>query len=80
LILTMMGQSPDAFDHVNDRPGHDKRYAIDASKIGAELDWTAGYTDFEAGLAQTIGWYRDNEAWWRPLKDAVEAKYKAQGQ
>ena len=80
LILTMMGQSPDAFDHVNDRPGHDKRYAIDASKIGAELDWTAEYTDFEAGLAQTIGWYRDNESWWRPLKEAVEAKYKAQGQ
>ncbi len=80
LILTMMGQSPDAFDHVNDRPGHDKRYAIDASKIAAELDWTAEYTDFEAGLAQTIGWYRDNEAWWRPLKEAVEAKYRAQGQ
>ena len=80
LILTMMGESPDAFDHVNDRVGHDKRYAIDASKIAAELDWTPEYTDFEGGLAQTIGWYRDNETWWRPLKDAVEAKYTAQGQ
>ncbi len=80
LILTMMGESADAFDHVNDRPGHDKRYAIDASKIAAELDWKPAYTDFEDGLAQTIGWYRENEAWWRPLKDAVEAKYRAQGQ
>lgn len=80
LILTMMGESADAFDHVNDRPGHDKRYAIDASKIAAELDWKPDYTSFEDGLAQTIGWYRENEAWWRPLKEAVEAKYRAQGQ
>ncbi len=80
LILTMMGQSADGFDHVNDRPGHDKRYAIDASKIAAELDWKPQYTNFENGLAQTIGWYRENEAWWRPLKEAVEAKYRAQGQ
>ena len=80
LILTMMGESADSFDHVNDRPGHDKRYAIDASKIAAELDWKPAYTNFEDGLAQTIGWYRENEAWWRPLKEAVEAKYRAQGQ
>ena len=80
LILTMMGESANAFDHVNDRPGHDQRYAIDASKIAAELDWKPAYTIFEDGLAQTIGWYRENEAWWRPLKEAVEAKYRAQGQ
>ena len=80
LILTMMGESANAFEHVNDRPGHDQRYAIDASKIAAELDWKPTYTNFEDGLAQTIGWYRENEAWWRPLKEAVEAKYRAQGQ
>jgi dTDP-glucose 4,6-dehydratase len=79
LILTTMGHDGDAFEHVSDRPGHDKRYAIDSSKLAAELDWTPKYTDFEDGLAQTIGWYRENEAWWRPLKDAVEAKYVAQG-
>ncbi len=79
LILTTMGHEADGFEHVSDRPGHDKRYAIDASKLAAELDWTPKYTDFEDGLVQTIGWYRENEAWWRPLKDAVEAKYVAQG-
>jgi dTDP-glucose 4,6-dehydratase len=79
MILTRMGHGADAFEHVSDRPGHDKRYAIDSSKLAAELDWTPKYTDFEDGLAQTIGWYRENEAWWRPLKEAVEAKYAAQG-
>ena len=79
LILATMGHEADAFEHVSDRPGHDKRYAIDSSKLAAELDWTPKYTDFEDGLAQTIGWYRENEAWWRPLKNEVEAKYVAQG-
>ena len=80
LILTMMGKEADDFDHVRDRAGHDRRYAIDSSKIEAELDWTPKYTNFEDGLAATIGWYRDNEAWWGPLKAAVEARYTAQGQ
>ncbi len=79
LILTTMGHEANAFEHVSDRPGHDKRYAIDSSKLAAELDWSPKYTDFEEGLTQTIGWYRENEAWWRPLKDAVEAKYSTQG-
>ena len=80
LILTMLGKDAEGFDHVRDRPGHDKRYAIDSSKIEAELDWKPRYTNFEDGLAATIGWYRENEAWWGPLKAAVEAKYAAQGQ
>lgn len=80
MILTQMGKPADAFDHVNDRAGHDKRYAIDPAKLAGELDWTPKYTDFEDGLAATIGWYRENEAWWRPLKEAVEAKYAAKGQ
>ena len=80
MILTMLGKDAEDFDHVRDRPGHDKRYAIDSSKIEAELDWKPRYTNFEDGLAATIGWYRENEAWWAPLKAAVEAKYAAQGQ
>jgi dTDP-glucose 4,6-dehydratase len=80
MILTTMGHDADAFEHVTDRAGHDKRYAIDAAKIASELDWTPKYTDFTEGLAQTIGWYRENEAWWKPLKEAVEAKYRAKGQ
>ncbi len=51
---------------VADRPGHDKRYAIDASRIGAELGWTPGET-FETGIRKTVEWYLANEAWWRPL-------------
>ena len=65
---------------VRDRPGHDRRYAIDPTKLRRELGWEPKRTDFAEGLAATIAWYRDNEAWWRPAKEAVEAKYASQGQ
>jgi len=55
---------------VEDRPGHDQRYAIDPAKIERELDWKAE-ASFEAGLERTIAWYRENEAWWRPLRERV---------
>jgi len=80
LILELMGQPRDAYDHVNDRPGHDLRYAIDSSKLRAELGWRPRFEDFAAGLAATIEWYRDHEAWWRPQKAATEAKYATTGQ
>ena len=80
LILSALGQPADAYDHVVDRPGHDLRYAIDSSKLRAELGWAPHYGDFEAGLAATVQWYRDNESWWAPQKDATEARYRAQGQ
>ena len=54
--------------YVTDRPGHDHRYAIDASKIAAELGWEPSLT-LEQGLRQTVQWYLDNEAWWRPLQE-----------
>ena len=79
-ILRAMGRPEDDFDWVRDRPGHDRRYAIDATKLRRELGWEPAHTDFAEGLAQTIAWYRDNEAWWRPAKEATEAKYAAQGQ
>ena len=79
-ILERMGQPADAFDWVRDRPGHDRRYAIDSTKLRRELGWRPAHTDFSEGLDQTIKWYRENEAWWRPAKDATEAKYAAQGQ
>ena len=80
LILTLMGQAPDAYDHVTDRAGHDLRYAIDSTRLRTELGWTPKYSDFEAGLAATIDWYRENEAWWAPAKDGVEAFYATRGQ
>jgi dTDP-glucose 4,6-dehydratase len=54
---------------VGDRPGHDLRYAIDASKIEGELGWKAKYT-FETGLKDTISWYMSNQDWWQPLRSA----------
>ncbi|NQX11402.1 dTDP-glucose 4,6-dehydratase [Microbacteriaceae bacterium VKM Ac-2855] len=75
MILTAFGQPSDAYDHVTDRAGHDLRYAIDSTRLRTELGWTPTYTDFAGGLAATIQWYRDNEAWWRPQKSATEAKY-----
>jgi dTDP-glucose 4,6-dehydratase len=80
LILTELGQPADAYDHVNDRAGHDLRYAIDSSKLRRELGWQPQFSDFEAGLADTIRWYQNNEVWWAPQKDATEARYTAQGQ
>ena len=79
-ILRAFGRPEDDFDWVRDRPGHDRRYAIDAAKLRRELGWEPQRTDFAAGLAETIRWYRDNEAWWRPAKEATEARYAAQGQ
>ncbi len=80
LILEIMGQPRDAYDHVTDRAGHDLRYAIDSTKLREELGWQPRFQDFEAGLAATIDWYRANEEWWAPAKDATEAFYASKGQ
>jgi dTDP-glucose 4,6-dehydratase len=79
-ILRLMGRDPDDFDHVTDRAGHDLRYAIDPSPLYDELGWGPKHTDFDEGLRATIEWYRDNESWWGPLKDGVEAGYEGRGQ
>lgn len=80
LILELMGQPKDAYEHVNDRPGHDLRYAIDSTKLREELGWTPEFTDFRDGLVDTIKWYSDNEEWWKADKEAVEANYAKNGQ
>jgi dTDP-glucose 4,6-dehydratase len=80
LILSLMGQPTDSYDHVTDRAGHDLRYAIDATKLRTELGWMPEYADFTAGLAATIDWYRANPSWWADSKAAVEAFYASKGQ
>ena len=78
-ILRAMGMNENDFDWVRDRPGHDMRYAIDSTKIRTELGWRPEHIDFSEGLVRTIRWYRENEAWWRPAKEATERKYRLQG-
>jgi dTDP-glucose 4,6-dehydratase len=80
LILKTMGKDPNDYEHVNDRPGHDMRYAIDSTKLRDELGWAPKFTDFETGLKDTIHWYTANESWWKPQKHATEEKYKKVGQ
>jgi dTDP-glucose 4,6-dehydratase len=80
MILREMGLEPDDFDHVTDRAGHDLRYAIDPTAMQHELSWKPVHSDFAAGLRTTIQWYRENEDWWRPMKDTVEERYSRRGQ
>jgi dTDP-glucose 4,6-dehydratase len=79
-ILTMMDRDPDDFEQVTDRAGHDLRYAIDPSPLRDELGWQPAHSDFDDALWATIQWYRDNEAWWLPLKNDIEASYAKRGQ
>lgn len=75
LILKLMGQPADLIEFVQDRQGHDRRYAVDWSKIKRELGWEPS-VDLEAGLTRTIKWYQANQAWWRPLKESAESFFQ----
>ena len=66
-ILDIMGKDRESIEYVEDRKGHDLRYSVDTSKISNELGYTP-QVDWEVGLKETINWYQENEAWWRPLK------------
>jgi len=67
-ILEFLGKSNDLIEYVSDRPGHDRRYSIDASKIQTEIGWKPEY-EFEQALEETVKWYTQNEEWWSPLID-----------
>lgn len=79
-ILAEMGKDADDFDWVKDRPGHDRRYAIDSTKLRRELGWQPKHTNFDEGLRDTVAWYEDNRDWWEGTKQETEAKYAKQGQ
>ncbi len=66
-LLSLLGKPESSIRYVEDRLGHDKRYAIDASKATSQLGWKPKH-DFASGLAATVAWYQANEKWWRPLK------------
>jgi dTDP-glucose 4,6-dehydratase len=74
-VLEMMGKDERAITYVADRPGHDYRYALDNSKIERELGWKPSM-DIEKGLEATILWYRNNEWWWKPLKERLSSESK----
>jgi len=74
LIINTLGKSEDLIKHVKDRPGHDRRYAIDNTKITTELGWAPAYT-FEQGIKETIQWYLDNAEWAENILSGEYAKY-----
>lgn len=73
-ILKILGESEDKIEYVKDRPGHDRRYAINAAKIKKELNWKPQYT-FDEALKLTIDWYVKNKSWWQKLKNKQFDKY-----
>jgi dTDP-glucose 4,6-dehydratase len=74
LILNHLKKSEDLIEYVKDRPGHDRRYAIDSSKIQNELGWTPAFT-FESAITDTIDWYLKNENWWNRIISGEYQKY-----
>ncbi len=69
-----MGKDESIIEFVQDRPGHDQKYAIDATKIKSELGWKPAH-EFEDWLKITIDWYKNNEAWWKKIKSGEYQKY-----
>jgi dTDP-glucose 4,6-dehydratase len=77
-ICRVMGKDPKQWmEHIKDRPGHDRRYAIDWRKINQELAWKPE-CDFESSLEKTVEWYEDNADWWKPLKEKQKDYFKKQ--
>jgi len=74
LILKLLGKTEEQISYVKDRPGHDRRYSIDSSKISKELGWTPKY-QFAEGIKETIDWYKNNENWWRKVMSGEYLNY-----
>lgn len=78
MLLKIFDKDKNYLKFVRDRPGHDRRYAVDWRKL-KNLGWQPQY-EFENWLGKTVDWYRENEWWWKPLKEKAEALYKKTGQ
>jgi dTDP-glucose 4,6-dehydratase len=76
-ILELTGAGEELIRHVDDRPGHDRRYSLDDSKLRA-LGWAPQHSIAETGLAETVAWYRDNRPWWEPIKSGEYRAYYEQ--
>ncbi len=76
-ILELMGKGEEMIRYVKDRPGHDRRYAIDATKIRRELGWEPTRSAWPKALVSTIDWYKNNQAWWRRVKSGEYRTYYA---
>ena len=76
-ILDLTGGSPDLVRHVEDRPGHDRRYAVDSTKLRG-LGWTPQHNFDSGGLEETVEWYRENREWWEPIKSGDYRRYYEQ--
>src|SRR5215471_9572630 len=76
-ILDLTGASPDLVRHVTDRPGHDRRYSVDSSKVRA-LGWKPEHSFDAGGLEETVQWYRTNREWWEPIKSGAYRAYYEQ--
>ena len=76
-ILDLTGGSPDLVRMVEDRPGHDRRYAVDSGKV-RDLGWTPKHSFDSGGLEETVQWYRDNREWWEPIKQGDYRRYYEQ--
>jgi dTDP-glucose 4,6-dehydratase len=73
-ILELTGRDESLIEHVSDRPGHDRRYALSSEKLRGELGWETDVR-FDDGLARTVDWYRDNEPWWGPIRSGDYRDY-----
>jgi dTDP-glucose 4,6-dehydratase len=73
-IIELTGADEALIEHVTDRPGHDRRYSLSSDKLRRELGWEAGVR-FEDGLRRTVEWYRENEAWWGPIRSGEYREY-----
>ncbi|MGB9637526.1 MAG: dTDP-glucose 4,6-dehydratase, partial [Microgenomates group bacterium] len=76
-ILRIMGKSEEFIEYVKDRPGHDRRYSVNWSKIRKTLGWEPKY-DFDTWLEKTIHWYQNNTNWWKPLKEKQKKYFEKQ--